>query len=78
MQIQCDSWEQGRSVAMFQVLVQYFDQHYASFFTKGPVEEYALLLPKIKELIPYFGQLEDNQIRVAYKDVQSDCYINID
>ena len=37
-----------------------------------------LLLEKIKEAIPSFKQLQDDQIRVAYQDVQSQCYINID
>ena len=37
-----------------------------------------LLLQKIKEAVPSFKQLQDDQIRVAYQDVKSQCYINID
>ena len=63
---------------MYQVLVQYFEDRYASFFCQSTITEYGLLLQRIKDCIPSFKQLQDDQIRVAYKDVQSECYINID
>ena len=62
---------------MFQVLVCYFGDRCASFFVEEPILEYSLLLQRIKSAIPSFLQLQDEQIRLAYHDVQSGCFINI-
>ena len=62
---------------MFQVLVRYFGDRCASFFVQEPILEYSLLLQRIKSAIPCFLQLQDEQIRIAYHDVQSGCFINI-
>ena len=62
---------------MFQVLVRYFGDRCGSFFVEEPISKYSLLLQKIKSVIPCFLQLQDEQMRIAYYDVQSGCFINI-
>ena len=63
---------------MFQVLVRFFEERYCSFFVDEPILEYNLLIQRIKSAIPCISQLCDDQIRVAYQDVASGCFINID
>ena len=62
---------------MFEVLVRYFGDRCASFFVEEPILKYSLLLERIKSVIPCYLELRDEQIRIAYYDVQSGCFINI-
>ena len=63
---------------MFQVLVRYFEERYGSFFVDEAILDDNLLIQRIKSAIPCTTQLFDDQIRVAYQDVGSGCFINID
>ncbi|CAB4010510.1 Hypothetical predicted protein, partial [Paramuricea clavata] len=56
---------------------QLFRDRYASVFLEKPIKEYRLLVERIKSAIPCFNQLHDDEIRIAYKDVHSGCFINI-
>ena len=62
---------------MFQVLVHYFGDGCAIFFVEEPILEYFLLLQRIKSAIPCFLELQDEQIHIAFHDVQSGCFVNI-
>ncbi|CAB4017380.1 Hypothetical predicted protein, partial [Paramuricea clavata] len=58
---------------------QLFRDRYASVFLEKPItgKEYRLLVERIKSAIPCFNELHDDEIRIAYKDVHSGCFINI-
>jgi hypothetical protein len=62
---------------MFQLLVNYLGDRYVSVFIEKPIKEYRLLVEHIKSAIACFNKLQNNKIRIAYKDVHSGCFINI-
>jgi len=63
---------------MYQVVVQYLEDRYASFYVDHAIESYQLLLKKVKSCIPYLRNVNERDIRISYKDIQLDQYINID
>ena len=67
-----------RSTKMFQVLVQYLGDRYASFYVNNAIVDYQELLEKVQAIIPYVKQLQANQVRLAYKDLELGSFINID
>ena len=56
-------------IAMFQVVVSYLESRFACFFTEKPFSVYEELLQKIKEVVPYTGNIPSERIRVVYKDI---------
>lgn len=63
---------------MFQVIVQYFEDRFASFFVDNPIEVYKDLLKQVRKVIPVLRQISDEEIKISYKDIQLDTFINID
>lgn len=63
---------------MFQVIVQYFEDRFASFFVDKPIELYKDLLQQVRKVVPVLGKLKDEEIKISYKDIQLDTFINID
>ena len=63
---------------MFQVIVQYFEDRFASFFVDNPIEAYKDLLEQVRKVIPVPRQISDEDIKISYKDIQLDTFINID
>ena len=66
------------STKMFQVLVQYLGDRYASFYDYKAINDYHELLKRVTTMILYLKQLQAEQVRLAYKDLQLRSYINID
>ena len=54
---------------MFQVLLQYFEDRFASFYVEEPVNNYNELLDRVKKAIPVLRGVGNEQIVVSYKDV---------
>ena len=63
---------------MFQVIVQYFEDRFASFFVDKPIEVYKDLLQQVRKVVPVLRQIKDEEIKISYKDIQLDTFINID
>ena len=64
---------------MFQVLVQYLATDiYASFYVDKAIDDYHELLKKVTTVIVNLKQLQAEQVKLAYKDLQLGSYINID
>ncbi|KAL9987853.1 hypothetical protein ACROYT_G002225 [Oculina patagonica] len=63
---------------MFQVLLQYFEDRFASFYVEEPVNNYNELLDRVKKAIPVLRGVDNEQIVVSYKDVSLQTFINID
>ena len=63
---------------MFQVLLQYFEDRFASFFVHEPLTNYQDLLDRVKKAVPMFKGVDDQQIIVSYKDLSLQTFINID
>ena len=63
---------------MYQVLVQYLSDRYASFYVDKEITDYQELLKKVRAVVPYLKQLQADQVRLAYKDLQLGSFINID
>ena len=63
---------------MFQVLLQYFEDRFASFYVEEPVNNYNELLDRVKKAIPVLRGVGNEQIVVSYKDVSLQTFINID
>ena len=63
---------------MYQVIIQYFEERFASFFVHEPIQEYKDLLNHVKNAIPVLKDLKDEDIKILYKDIQLDTFINID
>ena len=63
---------------MYQIILQYFEDRFASFFTKEPIQGYKELLGRIREAIPALHGIEADQIKILYKDIQLGTFINID
>ena len=66
---------------MFQVLLvllQYFEDRYASFYVQNPITDFTELLERVKKVVPVLKGIPDNQIRISYKDVQLGTSVNID
>ena len=58
---------------MFQVLLQYFEDRFASFFVDEPLSNYQDLLDRVKKAVPMFKGVDDQQI-----DLSLQTFINID
>ena len=54
---------------MFQVLLQYFEDRFASFFVDEPLTNYQDLLDRVKKAVPMFKGVDDQQIIISYKDL---------
>ena len=63
---------------MFQVLLQYFEDRFASFFVDEPLTNYRDLLDRVKKAVPMFKGVDDQQIIISYKDLSLQTFINID
>lgn len=63
---------------MFQVLLQYFEDRFASFFVDEPLSNYQDLLDRVKKAVPMFKGVDDQQIIISYKDLSLQTFINID
>ena len=63
---------------MFQVLLQYFEDRFASFFVDEPLTNYQDLLDRVKKAVPMFKGVDDQQIIISYKDLSLQTFINID
>ena len=63
---------------MYQVLVQYLGDRYASFYVDKEITDYQELLKKVRAVVPYLKHLQADQVRLAYKDLQLGSFINID
>ena len=55
---------------MFQVLLQYFEDRYASFYVQNPITDLTELLERVKKAVPVLKGIPEDQIRISYKDVQ--------
>ena len=63
---------------MFQVLLQYFEDRYASFYVQNPITDFTELLERVKKAVPVLKGTPHDQIRISYKDVQLGTFLNID
>ena len=63
---------------MFQVLLQYFEDRFASFFVDEPLTNYQDLLDRVKKAVLMFKGVDDQQIIMSYKDLSLQTFINID
>ena len=63
---------------MFQVLLQYFEDRFASFFVDEPLTNYQDLLDRVKKAVLMFKGVDDHQIIMSYKDLSLQTFINID
>jgi hypothetical protein len=61
---------------MYKVLIQYFENRFASFFVSE--QNYQDLVDYVKKVIPAFRYVEDDQLKILYKDIELDTFINID
>ena len=68
----------GSKSGMFQVLLQYFEDRYASFYVQNPITDFTELLERVKKAVPVLKGIPDDQIRISYKDVQLATFVNID
>ena len=58
---------------MYQVLIQYFEDRYASFYVQNPIS-----LEQVKKAVAVPRGIPNDQIRISYKDVQLGTFVNID
>ena len=68
----------GSKSGMFQVLLQYFEDRYASFYVQNPITDFTELLERVKKAVPVLKGIPHDQIRISYKDVQLGTFLNID
>ena len=68
----------GSKSGMFEVLLQYFEDRYASFYVQNPITDFTELLERVKKAVPVLKFIPDYQIRISYKDVQFGIFVNID
>ena len=54
-----------RATKMFQVLLQYFEDRFASFFVDEPLTNYQDLLDRVKKAVPMFKGVDDQQIIIS-------------
>ena len=50
------------------MLLQYFEDRFASFYVEEPLSNYNELLDRVKKAIPVLQSVNDEQIVVSYKD----------
>ena len=62
---------------MYQILVEYLDKRLSSIFVDDELKSFKDILSKIKEVVPYAAQFKDEQLRVMYRDVATESFINI-
>ena len=78
------SWQElvgDFSSKMFQVLLQYFEDRFASICVDEPLSNYQDLLDRVKKAVPFLVFLQgvdDQQIVISYKDLSLQTFINID
>ena len=48
------------------------------FFVDKPIEVYKDLLQQVRKVVPVLRQIKDEEIKISYKDIQLDTFINID
>ena len=63
---------------MFQVLLQYFQDRYASFYVQNPITDFTELQERMKKAVPVLKGIPDDQIRISYEEVQLGTFVNID
>ena len=63
---------------MFQVLFQYFEDRYASFYVVIPITNFTEFLERVKKAVSVLKSIPDDQIRISYKDVQLKTFVNVD
>ena len=63
---------------MYQVLIQYFQNRIASFFVNEPIIDYQDLVEHIRKVIPVFQSVDDKELKISYKDLDLDTFINIE
>ena len=63
---------------MFQVLLQYFEDRFASFYVDEPLSNYQDLLDRVKKAVPFLQGVDGQQIVISYKDVSLQTFISID
>jgi hypothetical protein len=63
---------------MYKVLIQYFENRFASFFVSEPIQNYKDLVDYVRKVIGAFRYVEDDQLKILYKDIELDTFINID
>ena len=68
----------GSKSGMFQVLLQYSEDRYASFYVQNPITDFTELLERVRKAVPVLKGIPDDQIRISYKDVQLATFVNID
>ena len=66
----------GSKSGMFQVLLQYFEDRYASFYVQNPITDFTELLERVKKAVPVLKGTSDDQIKISYKDVQLGTFVN--
>ena len=59
----------GSKSGMFQVLLQYFEDRYASFYVQKPITDFTELLERVKKAVPVLKGTPDDQIRISYNMV---------
>ena len=63
---------------MFQVLLQNFEDRFASFYVDEPLSNYQDLLDHVKKAVPFLQGIDDQQIVISYKDLSLQTFISID
>ena len=52
---------------MFEVLLQYFEDSFASFYVNEPLSNYQDLLDRVKKAVPFLEGVDEQQIVLSYK-----------
>jgi len=63
---------------MFQVLLQYFEDRFGSFYVDEPLSTYQDLLDRVEKAVPFLQGVDDQQIVISHKDLSLQTFINID
>ena len=63
---------------MFQVLLQYFEDRFASFYVDEPLSNYQDLLDRVKKVVPFLQGVDDQQIVISCKELSLRTFIYID
>ena len=63
---------------MFQVLLQYFEDRFASFYVVEPLSNYQDLFSCVRKAVPFVQGVDNQQIVISYKDRFLQTFINID
>ena len=63
---------------MYQVLIQYFEDRYATFYVQNPITDFTELLERVKKAVAVLQGIPNDQIRISYKEVRLGTFVNID